>query len=119
MVAITTVVWLAMTFLIAPESRETLVAFYGVLPHPVPDWAPDRESRTRGQAASGWHVKPARLDLWLYPQLRTLYLVSASCCISRHRGRTHRPCRRLLGPDTPTAGVRLSARPTGTHIMTA
>jgi hypothetical protein len=39
-VAITTVVWLAVTFLTAPESRETLVAFYRRTRPSRAGWAP-------------------------------------------------------------------------------
>jgi Na+/proline symporter len=39
-VAITTVVWLAVTFLTAPESRETLVAFYRRTAPSVSGWRP-------------------------------------------------------------------------------
>ena len=55
-VAITTVVWLAVTFLTAPESRDTLVAFYRRTHpssfgwKPVAAWAPEVRASTDGLA---------------------------------------------------------------------
>src|SRR5437867_790799 len=55
-VAVTTVVWLAVTFLTAPESRDTLVAFYRrTRPsrfgwEPVAAWAPEVRASTDGLA---------------------------------------------------------------------
>jgi len=55
-VAVTTIVWLAVTFLTAPESRDTLVAFYRrTRPSrfgwgPVAAWAPEVRASTDGLA---------------------------------------------------------------------
>src|SRR5437667_338084 len=55
-VAVTTIVWLAVTFLTAPESRDTLVAFYRrTRPsrfgwEPVAAWAPEVRASTDGLA---------------------------------------------------------------------
>ena len=71
-VAVTTIVWLAVTFMTAPESKDTLVAFYRRTAPSLTGWRPIAAIAPGGEAAAGWTLKLARLDLRLCAHLWNL-----------------------------------------------
>ena len=106
-VSITTVVWLAVTFLTRPESKDTLVAFYRRT-HPIEGrLASHRKTRSRRAALHRRPFEFARLDLRLPAHLRHLVRhgqIAVEGIHQRVSASRHGPGRRrrhLLGPLAP------------------
>jgi len=66
-VGITTGVWLAVTFLTAPEPNATLVAFLPAHAALARRWDGGRGARARRHGGERWSLQPARLDRGLHP----------------------------------------------------